>query len=193
MFPKMFPKLFPKMFPRVRPAMAMPRTSRVMSKQPVTIADYIATFPPRVRAILKKIRGVVRAAAPDAAEVLSYRMPAFRQNGILVYFAAFQQHIGMFPPIRGDAALVKALSRYAGEKGNLRFPYAEPMPYELIERIVKLRVKQDAAKAAAKSSSRAGGTAPSRTGAKLTRRAATPRTSARARKPAGPSRRGKPA
>ena len=77
-------------------------------------------------------------------------MPAFRQHGILVYFAAWKKHIGLYPPISGDKALEKAVARYAGPKGNLQFPLDEPMPLDLIERIVKLRVKQDTAKAAAK-------------------------------------------
>ena len=77
-------------------------------------------------------------------------MPAFKQHGILVYFAAWTKHIGLYPPISGDKALEKAVARYAGPKGNLQFPLDEPMPYDLIERIVKLRVKQDLAKAAAK-------------------------------------------
>jgi len=75
---------------------------------------------------------------------------AFRQHGILVYFAAWKSHIGLYPPISGDKAVEKAVARYAGPKGNLQFPLDEPMPLALIERIVKLRVKQDAAKAAAK-------------------------------------------
>jgi uncharacterized protein YdhG (YjbR/CyaY superfamily) len=73
-------------------------------------------------------------------------MPAFKQNGILLYFAAFKAHIGIFPPVSGDPALEKALLRYRGPKGNLRFPLDEPMPYSLISRIVRLRVKQDRAK-----------------------------------------------
>ena len=77
-------------------------------------------------------------------------MPAFRGHGILVYFAAFKHHIGIFPPIECDARLDKALARYRGPKGTLRFPLDEPMPYELIERIVRLRAKQDQAKAAAR-------------------------------------------
>ena len=77
-------------------------------------------------------------------------MPAFRQHGILVYFAAWEKHIGMYPPISGNKTLEKAIARYAGPKGNLQFPLDEPIPYDLIERIVKLRVKQDSAKAAAK-------------------------------------------
>src|SRR5262249_56029593 len=89
-------------------------------------------------------------AEADAKETISYLMPAFRLHGILVYFAAWEKHIGLYPPISGDEALEKAIARYAGPKGNLQFPLDEPMPFDLIERIVKLRVKQDTAKAAAK-------------------------------------------
>jgi uncharacterized protein YdhG (YjbR/CyaY superfamily) len=74
-------------------------------------------------------------------------MPAFRQNGILLYFAAFKNHIGIFPPVRGDEELEHALERYRGPKGNLQFPLDEPMPYELIARIAALRVAQDALQA----------------------------------------------
>ena len=87
---------------------------------------------------------------PMPMEVISYQMPAFKQHGILVYFAAWKKHIGLYPPISGDKALEKAVARYAGPKGNLQFPLNEPIPYDLIERIVKLRVKQDLAKAGAK-------------------------------------------
>jgi uncharacterized protein YdhG (YjbR/CyaY superfamily) len=92
----------------------------------------------------------VAAAAPDAEEVISYRMPAFKQDGILIYFAAFTSHIGIFPPVSGDARLEKAIARYAGPKGNLQFPLDEPIPYDLIRRIVALKVKQNTAKAAAR-------------------------------------------
>jgi uncharacterized protein YdhG (YjbR/CyaY superfamily) len=111
------------------------------------IDAYIAQFPPKVRAILKKVRATIRRAAPEATEVISYQMPAFKQYGILVYFAGWKEHVGLYPPISGDAALEKAAAKYAGPKGNLQFPLDEPIPYGLIERIVKLRVKQDAAKA----------------------------------------------
>lgn len=113
-----------------------------------SIDAYIAAFPPKVRTLLKQIRATVRAAAPDADEAISYGIPAFRQQGVLVYFAAFRQHIGFYPPIRGDAKLEKAAARYAGEKGNLRFPLDQPMPHALIGRIVKLRRKQNLAKSA---------------------------------------------
>lgn len=121
-----------------------------MANLPQTIDEYIAQFPDDVQPILKKVRDTIRAAAPAATEVISYRMPAFRQHGILVYFAGWKGHVGLYPPIRGDAALLKAVEPYAGPKGNLQFPLDQPMPYKLITRIVKLRVQQDAEKAAAK-------------------------------------------
>jgi uncharacterized protein YdhG (YjbR/CyaY superfamily) len=111
---------------------------------------YIAEFPPQVRAILKQIRTTIRRAAPDAKEVISYRMPAFRQGGILIYYAAFQNHIGLFPPVRGDARLEQAVAKYAGPKGNLKLPLDRPMPYGLIARIVKSRLRQNQQKNAAK-------------------------------------------
>jgi len=117
---------------------------------PTTVDEYIAAFPPEVRRILQRVRRVARAAAPEAREVISYRMPALKQNGVLVYFAAFKNHIGLYPPISGDADIAKAVAPYAGEKGNLRFPLDEPIPYDLIARITALRLKQDLAKAALK-------------------------------------------
>lgn len=112
-----------------------------------SIDAYIAALPLPARKVMSKIRATIAAAAPDAQEVISYRMPAFAQQGILLYFAAFTGHIGIYPPVRGDARLEKALSAYAGPKGNLRFPLDRPIPYGLIKRIVTLRVKQNLAKA----------------------------------------------
>jgi uncharacterized protein YdhG (YjbR/CyaY superfamily) len=113
------------------------------------IDEYIASCPPRVRAILRKIRATAAATAPGASEKISYRMPAFAQDGILIYFAAFKHHIGVFPPISGDPRLERSLSRYRGPKGNLKFPLDEPVPYHLIKRIVSLRLQQNIARAKA--------------------------------------------
>jgi uncharacterized protein YdhG (YjbR/CyaY superfamily) len=100
------------------------------------VDEYIAGFPPKVRAILKRVRATIRKAAPGSEEVISYRMPAIRKNGrIVVYFAGFKNHIGMYPPVKG----VKGTERYAGPKGNLKFPYDEPIPFALIARVVKAR------------------------------------------------------
>ncbi len=121
---------------------------------PTNIDEYIAASAREVRPVLKKIRATVRAAAPGAQEVISYRMPAFKLHGILVYFAAFKAHIGVFPPVSGDGPLVKAVAPYAGPKGNLKFPLDQPIPYALITRIVRLRVKQDRARAMARTKKR---------------------------------------
>jgi uncharacterized protein YdhG (YjbR/CyaY superfamily) len=115
--------------------------------KPSNIDEYIASFSPDVQTILERIRLTIREAAPEAQETISYNMPAFTLDGILVYFAAFKKHIGLYPPVRGDAKLEKSVAAYAGEKGNLQFSLDQPIPYPLIERIVKLRVKQNISKA----------------------------------------------
>jgi uncharacterized protein YdhG (YjbR/CyaY superfamily) len=117
---------------------------------PTNIDEYIAGFSPDVQTILETIRQTIRHAAPDAQETISYRMPAFTLKGILVYFAAFKNHIGLYPPMTGDSKLEKAISPYAGEKGNLKFPLDQPIPYPLIERIVKHRARQNLARVSTK-------------------------------------------
>ena len=125
-----------------------------MSPRQVGISSidvYIASHPPEIQGILKKIRAGIRKASPTAQETISYRMPAFALNGILVYFAAFKHYIGMYPPIHGgNESLRKRKAPYEGPKGNLIFPLDQPIPYALITSIVKLRAQQNLAKAAAK-------------------------------------------
>ena len=123
-------------------------------KMPASIDDYIREFPEDVQSILERIRATIRKAAPEAQETISYAIPCFTLGGALVYFAAFKHHIGFYPPVRGDAALEKAVSKYAGEKGNLRFPLDQPIPYALIARIVRFRVRQNKAKRAARGKKR---------------------------------------
>ena len=113
------------------------------------IDSYIATFPKDVQRLLSKVRRTIRAAAPKATEVISYNIPAFKQRDMLVYFAGFKGHVGLYPPVRGNAALQKAVAKYAGPKGNLRFPYGKPLPLALIARIVRHKVKEDASHARA--------------------------------------------
>ncbi|AMV20276.1 iron chaperone [Planctomyces sp. SH-PL14] len=120
--------------------------------KPATVDDYIAQSPEEVRPILEKIRATIRRAAPKATERISYRMPAFFQDGVLVYIGAFKNHIGLYPPVCGDEALEAEVAPYEGEKGNLRFPLDRPIPYGLIGRIVKSHVRENAARAAAKAS-----------------------------------------
>ncbi len=114
-----------------------------MKSQPApTVDEYIAGFPPDVQARLERIRAVAKKAAPRAEERLSYRMPALFDDGVLIYFAAFKKHIGVFPPVR-DKGLQAAVAKYAGPKGNLQFPLTEPLPYPLIARIVKARPREN--------------------------------------------------
>jgi uncharacterized protein YdhG (YjbR/CyaY superfamily) len=120
------------------------------SEKPASIDEYIVRFEPEMREILETIRQTVREAAPEAKETISYQMPAFKQKGILIYFAAWKKHIGLYPPVSGDEDLKKAVEPYAGEKGNLQFPLDEPIPYDLIKRIVQHRVQQNEAKAKAR-------------------------------------------
>ena len=115
-----------------------------------SIDEYIVGFPPEIRLILQQIRETIRAAAPEAAETISYQMPTFAQQGILVHFAAFKQHIGLYPPVSGDEQIEREAAAFAGPKGNLKFPLDRPIPYDLIGRIVKLRVEQNVARAALK-------------------------------------------
>jgi uncharacterized protein YdhG (YjbR/CyaY superfamily) len=103
-----------------------------------------------VHSILEKVRATIRHAAPKATETINYQMPAFKQHGILVYFAAWKKHIGLYPPISGDKALAKEVARYAGPGGDLQCPLDEPIRYDLVKHLVKLRVNQDVAKAEAK-------------------------------------------
>lgn len=116
------------------------------TKIPKNIDEYIAAFTPEVQEILQKVRQTISQAAPGAEEVISYRMPAFKMKGILAYFAGWKNHIGLYPPVMGDPELEAAVAPYAGEKGNLQFPLDQPIPYDLIERIVKFRVEQNLAK-----------------------------------------------
>ena len=111
---------------------------------PKSIDEYIAAAPEKVRPILESIRATVRKAAPNAEERISYRMPAFFQDGALVYFAAFKSHIGLYPPVR-DEALLPLVEKFAGPKGNLKFPLSDPIPLGLIKRIVTARIKENLA------------------------------------------------
>lgn len=117
---------------------------------PQTIDEYIAGFPPDIQAILQQIRMTVRAAAPEAQETISYQMPTFTLHGNLVHFAAFTNHIGFYPTPSGMEEFEQALAPYKGGKGSARFPLDQPIPYDLIDAIVRFRVAENQAKAATK-------------------------------------------
>lgn len=108
-----------------------------------SIDEYISLFPKDVQENLEKIRQIIKKSAPQAEEIISYQIPAFRLNGNLVYFAAFKDHIGFFPTSSGVAAFKKDLSKYATSKGTIRFPLDKPIPFDLVRKIVKFRVKEN--------------------------------------------------
>jgi uncharacterized protein YdhG (YjbR/CyaY superfamily) len=114
-----------------------------MKQQYKKIDEYIKNFPEDVQIILKKMRQTIRKAAPKAEEVISYQMPAFEQNGILVWFGAFKKHIGFYPKASGIEAFQKELSPYKFSKGSIQFPLDKAIPYDLIEKIVQFRVKEN--------------------------------------------------
>ncbi len=123
--------------------------------QILTIDDYIAQFPEDVQKMLQELRAVIRTAAPDAEEKISYQMPTFYLNGNLVHFAAYKNHIGFYPAPSGIERFKEELSPYAGAKGSVQFPLSQPVPFELVARITTFRAEENRAKASAKSKKRA--------------------------------------
>jgi uncharacterized protein YdhG (YjbR/CyaY superfamily) len=121
---------------------------------PQNIDEYIEGLPPGVQQTLQKLRQTIREAAPDAEEKISYQMPAFFLNGVLVYFAAYKNHIGFYPTASGIANFREEISAYKNSKGAVQFPIDKPLPIELITRIVKFRVKENLEKAAAQKKGR---------------------------------------
>jgi uncharacterized protein YdhG (YjbR/CyaY superfamily) len=117
---------------------------------PETIDDYIAGFPPEVRAILEKLRATIRKAAPEAVEAIKYRLPTFVLDGNLVHFGAFKKHIGFYATPTGNKQFRKELSVYEGAKGSVQFPLDKPMPCGLVSKMVKFRVKENLERSMAK-------------------------------------------
>lgn len=117
---------------------------------PETIDAYIAAFPPEVREELTKFRRLIREAAPGAQEKIAYRMPAYTLHGTLVYFAAFKKHIGFYPSGSAIVAFKDDLSPYKSSKGAVQFPLGQPLPYDLLRRIVAYRAAENSEKAGRK-------------------------------------------
>lgn len=118
---------------------------------PESIDEYIANFPFELQEKLKMLREVIREAAPEAKEKISYQMPTFVFHGNLVHFAVFKNHIGFYPAPSGIDAFRQELSEYKGSKGAIQFPLDKPLPYPLISEIVKYRVNENIKKAEGKS------------------------------------------
>lgn len=129
--------------------------------QATSVDAYIATFSSPVRARLEKVRATIRKAAPQAQETISYRIPAYKLDGNLIYFAGFAQHIGVYPAPRDSIQFRDELAAYAGGKGTVQFPHDKPLPLDLIRRIVQFRAAENAARAAAKKKNAKSGAAPS--------------------------------
>ena len=111
------------------------------------VDDYIGAFPPDLQQRLQHLRATIKAAAPDAEEIISYQMPAYRLKGNLVYFGGFADHISFFPTSSGVAAFKDELAEYSTSKGTIQFPHAKPLPLDLVTRIVKYRVAENLNKA----------------------------------------------
>lgn len=112
-----------------------------------TVDDYIKQSPVEVQDTLQKLRVIIKDAAPEAEETISYQMPAFSLNGILVYFGVWKNHIGFYPTSSGMNAFKEELSHYKRTKGSIHFPLSKPLPNELISKIVKFRVVENKKKA----------------------------------------------
>ena len=109
-----------------------------------TVDQYIKSFPAPMQALLKEIRGVIREAAPKAEEAISYNMPAFKQDGALVYYAANKEHIGFYPGNSTITTLFKdELTDYKTSKGAIQFPIDQPIPHKLVKKIVKYRIQEN--------------------------------------------------
>lgn len=108
-----------------------------------TVDDYISQFPDNIQTNLEKLRRAIRECAPGSKEVISYRIPTFKLKGNLVHFGAFKDHIGFFPTSSARIAFKKELSKYKGGRGTIQFPIDKPIPFALIRRIVKYRVKEN--------------------------------------------------
>ncbi len=110
----------------------------------MSIDEYIAAQPKNVQPLLRQLRQVIHEAAPNAEEAISYQMPAFKQGGVLVWFAAFKNHIGFFPKTTAIEAFKDKLASYKTSKGTIQFPLDKPIPFELVAEIARFRVKENA-------------------------------------------------
>jgi uncharacterized protein YdhG (YjbR/CyaY superfamily) len=123
-----------------------------MENETLNVDQYISNFPDDTRELLNQMREAIKESAPDSEEVISYKMPAYKQNGMLVYFAGYTKHIGFYPTGSGISHFKEKLSMYKGAKGSVQFPLDKPLPLELISEIVKFRVQENLGKSLLKKS-----------------------------------------
>ena len=162
------------------------------SRIPRSVDEYIARFPPEVRSKLEKLRQTIHEAASDISEKISYQMPAFERQGILVWFAAFRKHIGFFPTADGVAAFKKKLGAFAASKGTVQFPLDAEPPYSLVKDIVKHRVRSNAEKATSRSTKKPRAGAKAGTAKKTAKKSQTAATKTSPRKAKPPTRKKAP-
>ena len=115
-----------------------------------TVDEYIKRCPPKVQTLLRQVRRTIKATAPEAEEVISYAIPGYKYHGMLIFFAAFRDHISVYPAPREHAAFKKELAVYKGGKGTVQFPLDAPIPLDLVKRITRFRMQENLEKANAK-------------------------------------------
>jgi uncharacterized protein YdhG (YjbR/CyaY superfamily) len=115
----------------------------VKNTKPMSVDEYIGSFPREMQRLLGELRKVIKAAAPESEEVISYSMPAYKQNGILVYFAGHKNHVGFYPTASGILNFRKEIEKYTWSKGAIQFPISQKLPLGLIRQIVKFRIMED--------------------------------------------------
>jgi uncharacterized protein YdhG (YjbR/CyaY superfamily) len=113
----------------------------------INVDEYINSYPENIKIKLEKLRQSIKKAAPEAEEIISYNMPAYKYFGVLIYFAAYKNHIGFYPTSSGILAFKNELSVYKGAKGSVQFPVDKPLPFNLITEIVKFRLNENVEKA----------------------------------------------
>lgn len=115
----------------------------MVRKKYTSVNEYLLDFPEKTRALLEELRAAIKKAAPQAKEVISYNMPAYKQNKVLVYFAGYKNHIGFYPTSSGIAYFQEELTNFKTSKGAVQFPLDQPLPLKLVEKIVKFRAVED--------------------------------------------------
>ena len=121
-----------------------------------TVDEYISSFPPGIQAVLENLRSNIKKTVPAAEEVISYQMPAFKWNGVLVWYAAYKEHIGLYPTASPMRVFREELSKFETSKGAIRFPLGKPIPITLVRKIIKFRVRENLEKTKAREKKNAG-------------------------------------
>lgn len=133
------------------------KTKNMKTNKPIpeSVDEYISDFPEEIKVILEKVRATIKNVAPDAEECISYMMPAYKQNGIIAYFAGQKKHLGFYATPNGNTEFKSELSKYKTGKGSIQFPYDEEIPYELIADMVEFNLAKNLQKPSKKTKTKA--------------------------------------